>query len=286
MLRSIEELENYDVEADDGPIGHARDFFFDDESWVVRYLVVDTGGWLSDRKVLISPISIGKLEVARNILKVLLTQEQVKNSPDIDTDMPVSRQHEMRYLGYYGYPYYWDGGGLWDEGTFPNLMLSDSDSLEGEAAYDQQQIAHSDARLQKELKHAAPNRGGTLRSGDPASTGHEDPHLRSCKSVAGHEIKATDGLIGHVSGFVVDDETWAIRYLVVETSHWWSGHKVLIVPDWIMAVNWFERTVAVALSRAAVKESPNFESIVGLDREQETSLYEHYGRIGYWTNQL
>jgi hypothetical protein len=104
--------------------------------------------------------------------------------------------------------------------------------------------------------------------------------------VVGHEIQATDGLIGHVTGFVVDEDTWAIRYLIVETSHWWSGHKVLIVPDWISSVNWFESTVTVALSRAAVKESPHFESTAELDREQEVGLYKHYDRSGYWTNQL
>lgn len=293
MLRNIEELEKYGVQANDGPIGHVKDFFFDDESWVVRYLIVDTGGWLSNRKVLISPISIGKLEADKKILQVLLTREQVKNSPDIDTDMPVSRQHEMSYLGYYGYPYYWGGNGLWGAGSFPSLMLSDIDDPVGEAAYDQQQIERSDQRVQDESRHNASEQSPAIQAKefksqptDPAGASHDDPHLRSCKSVVGHAIQATDGLIGHVSGFVVDEDTWAIRYLVVETSHWWSGHKVLIVPDWISSVNWFESTVTVALSRAAVKESPHFESTAQLDREQEAGLYKHYDRSGYWTNQL
>ncbi len=286
MLRNIEELEKYDVQASDGSIGHARDFFFEDDSWVVRYLVVQTGSWLTDRKVLISPISIGQVEATRKILKVLLTREQVKNSPDIDTDMPVSRQHEVRYLNYYGYPYYWGGGGLWGEGAFPSLMLSDIDSREGEAAYEQQQIGKSYAHRETDLHGVRANPGHLPRTGEQASPSHDDPHLRSCKSVVGHEIHAIDGLIGHVCGFMVDEDTWAIRYMVVETGHWWSGHKVLIVPDWISSVNWFESTVTVALSRAAVKESPHFESTAELDREQEAGLYKHYDRSGYWTNQL
>ena len=286
MLRNIEELEKYDIQASDGSIGHARDFFFDDESWVVRYLVVETGSWLTDRKVLISPISIGHVEAGRKVVTVLLTREQVKNSPDIDTDMPVSRQHEVRYLNYYGYPYYWGGGGLWGEGAFPSLMLSDIDSREGEAAYEQQQIKLSEPERERELRDDRANRGHVPRKGEQASPRHDDPHLRSCRSVVGHEIQATDGLIGHVTGFVVDEDTWAIRYLIVETSHWLSGHKVLIVPDWISSVNWFESTVTVALSRAAVKESPHFESTAELDREQEVGLYKHYDRSGYWTNQL
>jgi hypothetical protein len=286
MLRNIEALEKYDVQASDGRIGHVKDFFFDDASWVVRYVVVDTGRWLSDRQVLVSPISVSKLDPAKQMLQVLLTREQVKNSPDIDTDMPVSRQHEMSYLGYYGYPYYWGGNGLWGGGSFPSLMLSDIDSREGEAAYDQQQIALSDARLKTAQHHAADLRGHVPHRVEPAPAGSDDPHLRSCKSVVGHEIQATDGLIGHVCGFLVDEDTWAIRYLVVQTSHWWSGHKVLIVPDWITGVNWFESTVTVALSRGAIKESPPFESTAELDREQEVGLYKHYDRSGYWTNQL
>ncbi len=284
MLRKIEELEKYGVQASDGSIGHVRDFFFDDESWVVRYAVVDTGGWLSGRQVLISPISIGRVETDKKQLVVLLDREQIKNSPDIDTDMPVSRQHEIRYLNYYGYPYYWGGNGLWGAGSFPSLMLSDIDDRAGQSAYDEQQGERSERQRESERGHVHQDHSSSAAGATSAK--REDPHLRSCKSVLGHEIQATDGLIGHVDGFLVDEETWAIRYLIVQTGHWWSGHKVLIVPDLITDVNWFESTVSVDLSRAAVKESPHFESADELDREQEVGLYKHYDRSGYWTNQL
>ena len=101
-----------------------KDFYFDDLAWVVRYLVVETGSWLSSRKVLISPIAIGHPDWAERVLPVSITKEQVKNSPDIDTDKPVSRQHEMQYLGYYGYPSYWGGAGLWGSGAYPGAMLT------------------------------------------------------------------------------------------------------------------------------------------------------------------
>jgi len=288
MLRSIEELEKYDVQANDGPIGRVHDFFFDDESWVVRYVVVETGGWLSERKVLISPISIGRADAEKGRLQVLLDREQIKNSPDIDSDMPVSRQHEIRYLNYYGYPYYWGGSGLWGAGSFPSLMLSDIDDRANAIADEEDRLMRSEHSDQRTFEPGHINRGQASISGIPKfeSTNTEDPHLRSCKSVLNHEIQATDGLIGHVEGFLVDEDTWAIRYLVVQAGHWWSGHKVLIVPDWITSVNWFESTVTVDLSRAAVKESPHFESAAELDREQELGLYKHYGRDGYWTNQL
>ena len=293
MLRSIETLEKYEIHANDGLIGHARDFFFDDESWVVRYLVVDTGSWLSGRKVLISPISIGRVDVSKKQLLVLLDREAIKNSPDIDSDKPVSRQHEMRYLNYYGYPYYWGGNGLWGAGSFPSLRVSDIEDREGQIAYEQQQHPErleldqeSDPQPGHVQQHRSSEECSLAGRENVAPAKTDDPHLRSCRSVLNHEIHATDGPIGHVDGFLVDDETWAIRYLIVQTGHWWSGHKVLIVPDWITAVNWFESTVNVDLSRAAIRESPHFESCAELDREQEAGLYKHYDRSGYWTNQL
>src|SRR5471032_1189559 len=109
MLRSLKELENFAIHATDGNIGHVKDFYFDDESWVIRYLVVETGTWLSSRKVLISPVQIGRPDLTKKVIPTSITKEQVKNSPDIDTEKPVSRQDEARYLGYYGYPYYWGG---------------------------------------------------------------------------------------------------------------------------------------------------------------------------------
>src|ERR1700691_472875 len=123
MLSSMSDLEGYAIRATDGTIGHVKDLYFDDEAWVVRYLIVDTGSWLSSRKVLISPMAIGQSSWADKTLSASLTREQVKSSPDIDTDKPVSRQHEMEYLGYYGYPYYWGGDGLWGQGAYPGMML-------------------------------------------------------------------------------------------------------------------------------------------------------------------
>ena len=113
MLRTMKDFEDYAIHATDGVIGHVKDFYFDDEAWVILYFVVETGGWLSSRKVLISPIAISHPDWTDKVLPVSITKEQVKNSPDIDTDKPVSRQHEMRYLGYYDYSYYWGGVGLW-----------------------------------------------------------------------------------------------------------------------------------------------------------------------------
>ena len=266
MLRSMSDLEGYAIAATDGTIGHVKDFYFDDKAWVIRYLVVDTGSWLSSRKVLISPIAIGHPNWTKKILPVSINKEQVKNSPDIDTEKPVSRQHEMRYLGYYGYPNYWDGAGLWGAGAYPNLMRPGYPGFASTPQAIQSEVA-KEARAQTALHQ------------------EDDPHLRSCKAVVSYHIQASDGDIGHVQGLLVDEETWAIRYIVVKTSNWWLGHQVLVAPQWIQDVRWRDSTVSVNLTRQAVKNAPSYDSTEQLNREQEKDIYKHYGRRGYWTDE-
>lgn len=174
------------------------------------------------------------------MLPVSITQEQVSNSPHIDTRKPVSRQHEMHYLGYYGYPFYWDGFSKWSDLNYPNVITQ-------EAA--------------------------------------DDYHLRSFKVVKGYHIKAMDGDIGHVDGLIID-ESWVIRYMIVNTGHWWHGHQVLIAPQWINSVDWPESIVSVGLSKQEVKDAPTYKSTALLDRAQEISIHEHYGRPVYWKTKL
>jgi uncharacterized protein YrrD len=266
MLRTMKNLEDYAIRATDGIIGHVKDFYFDDEAWVIRYLVVDTGTWLSSRKVLISPISIGHPDWTDRVLPVSITKEQVKNSPDIDTQKPVSRQHEIRYLGYYGYPYYWGGAGLWGEGIDPSMMMTGGFPTTPHPIQSEEEIAYARA--------------------EAARHQNEDPHLRSCKAVMGYHVEATDGDIGHVKGLLVDEETWAIRYMIVDTSNWWHGHQVIIAPQWIQDVSWPNATVSVNVTRQAVKDAPPYDSEVQLDLEQEMGIHEHYGRPGYWASEV
>jgi hypothetical protein len=265
MLRSMNDLKDYTIQATDGNIGHVKDFYFDDKTWVIRYLIVDTGSWLASRMVLISPIAIRKPNWPQRVLPVFATKEQVKNSPDIDTAKPVSRQHEIQYHGYYNYPFYWDGLGLWGDEPYPNLMTN-----EGAAAM----ASHADARKSDAQR---PDGGAEADKHQ-----QDDPHLRSCVAVTGYDIEATDGIIGHVSGFLVDEETWSIRYMIVETGNWWLGHQVLVAPQWIKAVRWLDAKVSVKLTRDAVKNAPEFDHSSELNREQEIAIYRHYGHCGYW----
>jgi hypothetical protein len=256
MLRSATELQDYVIAATDGDIGHVKDCYFDDHSWVIRYLIVNTGTWLAGRRVLISPIALGNPDWRERQLPVSITRQQVSNSPDIDTDRPVSRQHEQDYLGYYGYPYYWGGIGIWGGGYYPGYLQPGM------------------------LQDALPQDHGATREQKARAAG-EDPNLRSCKEVVGYHIDAIDGDIGHVAGMLIDERSWAIRYLLVDTSNWWGGNQVLIAPEWISRVDWASRQVTVGLTRQAVKDSPNYNSTEELNRASEAGLFANHGRLGY-----
>ncbi|MEO7938351.1 MAG: PRC-barrel domain-containing protein [Burkholderiaceae bacterium] len=263
MLRTIKELHDYAIGAVDGVIGHVKDLYLDDEAWVVRYLVVDAGGWLSSKKVLISPIAIGNPDWAKRLLPVSITKEQVRNSPNFDSEKPVTRQHEMEYSSYYGYPYYWDGMGYWGGDMYPNMMLSGYGGIPARQA---EETEARDARARA----------------DASRDDNANPHLRSCAAVTGYHIHASDGDIGHVSGMLIDDETWAVRYLIVDTSNWWVGHRMLVAPPWIEDVSWAAGAVSIKLTRQAVKDAPAYNPVEIPSRADEARLHEYYGRTGYW----
>ncbi len=265
MLRNIKDLEGFAVNATDGVLGHVRNFYFDDELWVVRYFVVDTGTRYSSSRTLISPMAMGIPNWVDKLIPAALTRTQVRNAPDIDTDRPVSRQHEIGYMGYYGYPNYWGGGGLWGAGMYPDVLQAGRDL-------------------------AAANRGneparrlrGQSRSGTGDASRPDDPHLRSANAVMTYYVHATDGDIGHVEGILVEEETWAIRYIIVNTSNWWLGHEVLIAPEWIEDVYWAESKLMVDVTRQAVKDAPEYDTHVPITREQEKNLHKFYGQAEYW----
>lgn len=265
MFHDTNQIKNFAIEATDGEIGHVKDFYFDDDAWAIRYLVVNAGSWLTSREVLISPISIREPDWSARTLAVSITKDQVRNSPSIDTDQPVSRQNEEQYLGYYGYGNYWGDAGLWGGGMFPYAMDP------GYAGY----AGYGANRGERERELAADLQAESARHRN------DDPHLRSCNAVAGYHLSATDGEIGHVAGYLVDEHTWAIRYLIVDTSNWWMGHKVLVAPGWITGVHWSGKTVAVDLSREAVKAAPVYDPTAEWSHQMDLDLHRHYGPVGY-----
>jgi len=255
MLRSMKDLYGFTIGATDGDIGKVKELYFDDVSYTVRYLVVDTGGWLSERKVLVSPVAFRAMDWEHKRITAELTRAQVEKSPEIETDMPVSRQHEAAYHGYFGYIPYWEGSYLWGRSPYPDVGYGP---------------ALSAADLERE------------RRWDWQGTERDDPHLRSSRAVTDYHIQATDGDIGHVEDFIVDDHSWTIRYMVLDTANWWPGKKVLVAPDWIDRVSWAESKVYMRLKREQIKNSPEYDPARPVERAYETKLYGHYGQTHYW----
>lgn len=215
------------IEARDGTVGSVQDAYFDDERWAVRYLVVDTGGWLPGRKVLVSPASLVPGDAGSDAIRAELTREQVEKAPGIDEDPPISRVLEEAHARYYGYPYYWTGPYLWGAAPLPMAVPP----------------AGQAPRLHEREGRAAQQRA-------------EQSHLRSSAEVVGYSIRAADGEIGHVEDFLVDDESWQIADMVVDTRNWLPGRKVLVPPSAIEDIDWENRQVSVRLNREELKRSP------------------------------
>jgi len=262
MLLVGSALKNYTVAASDGGIGAVSDFLFDDTTWKMRWLVVDTGNWLPGRKVLLHPSAIGRADFGQQVLPVRLTKAQVKDSPDIAQDEPVSLQMQDDLYGYYGWDPMWGGGNLF--GGYGGMMGM---PLMAGAPYP------GEARLMN-----GPRDDMLL---DDRRRDNGDPHLRSMAAVTGYHVHATDGAIGHVEDFLVDDETWATRYLVVDTKNWWFGKHVLISPHAVRDVNWAGHEVSTDLSRDKIKGSPPWDPAGIIDRDYQGRLHGYYGWPGY-----
>jgi len=227
MLRSIKNLYGKKLGASDGEIGHVEDFYFNDQQWVVRYVIADTGSWLSGRLVLISPHAFRTFRQDGDCLLVSLTREQIEKSPAIALHRPVSRQYEEEYYRYYGWPSYWDGSGMWGVGGFPAAPWP----------------------------YLMP---GTEESPDTESDEGDDPHLRSAKAINGYQVQTSDGAIGHVTDFVMDDENWAICHLLVETGHWFSGKEIVLSPKNIDRISYEKSTVFVKETKETILEAPEY----------------------------
>ena len=226
MLKGLKQLYGGKLSAADGEIGHVKDFYFDDQSWVVRYVVVDTGSWLSGRQVLVSPHAFVSLDWTGKLLLLSLTRKQIEDCPSIESHKPVSRQYEEAYFKYYGWPYYWEGSGLWGMSGFPILELPPK-PLPGEPA-----------------------------SWSGPSPESADAHLRSAQAVDGYHIQASDGISGHICDFMMDARTWAILQLVVKTGHRFSGNEVQIPTSQVDRISYEKSSIFVNLTSKAVEQSP------------------------------
>lgn len=259
MLLSAKKLETAELRATDGVIGRADDFLFDDRFWHIRYLVVDTGGWLAGRRVLLSPVAATGGEITESCLPVNLTQEQIRRSPGVDAAGPISREEETELHEYYRWPPYWGGvaGGFGLGG----------DVMPGPVA--------TPPLADAELRPA--NRDAAVAT-EHADEHDNETHLRSMRAVRGSALEASDGEIGHVEDFLIDPRSWQVRFLVIDTRNWWPGRKVLVAPLWLNHVSWTEAKVFVDLTREAIKASPRYDPDRPVERAYAEQLHQHYRR--------
>jgi sporulation protein YlmC with PRC-barrel domain len=241
MKRSAKSLIGYTIGATDGEIGKVKEFYFDDETWTIRYLIVETGNWLSGRKVLISPKALLTPDWEKKVFPLNLTKQQIKNSPDIDTEKPVSRQQEIVLNEHYELENYWNGGfyggGLPLPMHLPGLQEPVIKKVDG------------------------------------------DVHLRSTNEITGYKVKASDGGIGDVEDFLIDDKTWKLDFMVADTNNWFPGKKILLSPKWIKEIKWDISTVIVNDSVEHLKNSPEYDPSNPISEAYELKLHNHYDKL-------
>jgi len=235
MERNLNGIIGYGLLERDGIIGEVVEFYFDDETWAVRYLIINTVGWLANRKVLISPVAVMAKDWQNQTIPVNLTSEQIRHSPKINTDKPVSRRQEIALHKHYS----------WGE-------------YRANWVYVGVDYGRSAVPVEME-KNIAVQTDFENQSGF-------DPHLRSTSGVSGYRIHANDGEIGHLCDFIFDDQTWLIAYLVVDTDNWIFGKKVLIAVNYIDKVDWSKSEVFVDLSIKEIKDCREFEDTEYIQR--------------------
>ena len=246
MLIHLKPLLSYVIRATDQNLGKVKDFYFDDQDWVIRYLVVDTGNWLPGRLVLIATDAMGLPEWNAEEFPVKLTAKKVENSPSIDLDQPVSRQKEQALRAYFQWPAYWDLSG---------------------------------APLARTVKPVLPDEAQQALD---QSNDFGDPHLQNVNEVLDYSIQAVDGKIGHVDDFIIDDQSWHVKYMVVDTGNWLPGKKVLVAPGWIQDISWTDKIASVVHTREQIQSCPEFDPDIPLTRDYEQQIYQHYGYANYW----
>jgi len=246
MLIDTQSLKGFHLKAEDGEIGKVINIFFDDKIWAVRYIIVRTGRFMTGKEVLIAPESVREVDLEEKLLHVSMTMQKVKDSPNVDTRMPVSRRKELEIFSHYGWVPYWHPPMTPLETGFGSLSPAGEEKTE-EAFEDQ------------------------------------DPNLRDAEAVTGYRVEAADGQIGHVEGFLADDRSWVFRNVIVDTRNWLpGGRKVLFPVDLATGFFWEERKMGADLTVKKIQESPEYDPSQPVDREFEKILFSYFGQPGYW----
>lgn len=220
MNRSVKHLHTYTLVARDGELGSIREMYFDDKNWTIRYLISDLERFPEKDKAAISPVSVEDIDWKNGTIRVDLPKNVVADSPEVDVEKPFNRSKERQLNSYYHFPTYWSGIGLWGNHVYPGLLAEESPTEEEERS-----------------------------GGDQENR----VYVHRAKEACGYTIEATDGEIGHVEDLVIEEKTWEIQFLVIDTRNWLPGKKVIVDTHWLDEVNWQDGTVKVSLPRNAIR---------------------------------
>jgi hypothetical protein len=225
MQRRLSGFKGYTIEAPDGNAGSVCDILFQDNDWKLRWFVINTGSWLFGNRLLLRPAALGPADIRQHAFAVTLTKAEVEASADENSDMPVFQQMEQSID-------IWDNNtSIWDVGQYGGFGYGAS----GGTTYDRS--------------------GSGQNNAGPSG----DPHLRSMTQVTGYAIHALDGDIGHVEDFLVNDETWQIEAVVIDTKNWGAGKHVLVPAPEIKAVDWDGKYIRIDQTRYAIKCGPSWQ---------------------------
>jgi uncharacterized protein YrrD len=259
MYISTEKVRNVAVSATDGLLGKVDQFFFDSGSWAIRYIVVEMGPLLSTQKKLLSPRAIQS--IGPEELRVNISKDQLRRSPDVDADQPVSRQKELEIHKHFGWSFYWDNP---DYATTFGTSLYPGMNIYPDAPRD------TDRNDEK-------NRQDLARECEP-----EKRCLRSTKKVTGYTVVAQDQEIGSVKEFLFDDEHWVLRYIIAETGPLLASKKHILSSQWSQKIEWRTNRIYFDIDPTIIKHGPPYDTGILISRTYEKELYDYYHKPYYW----
>ncbi|MCD5324844.1 MULTISPECIES: PRC-barrel domain-containing protein [Pontibacillus] len=255
MLLKGNLLEKFHLDANDGELGKVKDLYFDDKKWALRYMVVDTRKWLPGRKVVLSPSGIKEINVEDQLVHMNNDKESIRNSPTIEEEAPVSVQKEQEMANYYGWLPYWKGDSLWGTTGAPEMVGTEM-------------APQAPTVTENEFNEEA------------------DHHLRSMNEIkgdeAGYQLETADGNAGFIDDFIIEDESWKIRYVVVKTVEKLGGKRILISPDWMETVDWGKKSIPVNLDYKQIQDAPEYDPDKPVTRDDEEKIYTAFHRPKYW----
>jgi uncharacterized protein YrrD len=268
MLYRADALTRIGIQTVDNAVGHIKDLYFDDQSWVIRYLVVDTGTWLSGRQVLLSPEALTGLKPDLGAFSTNLTFQQIKDSPDVDSEKTVSRHQEDLLSEYYGWSPYWvtplsafPWPGIYTYPPYPSGISRARELVTGS--------------MPSGIGEEARNRVDAMR--------REEIHLRSFQEVKGYGLRATDGDIGELDDLLIDSADWRVTHLVADSRKWWPGGQVVIDKGMVDDISWEDRKILVAMTQEEVKHAPAYDRYMSLTETFQKDVSDYYQKIAAQT---